>query len=122
MTDRTHPPATGRSGLAGAVAAAVTAVPGVVGLRGGTGVPVATYHPGGRVLGVRLAPDTVAVHVAVDRLPLAPVVTAVADAVRGVLATAADPRRVDVVIEDVSDTAVADALLASRRDLARCAP
>ena len=60
----------GRRGrLALAVAAAVDTVVGVR-RTGGPGVEVATQYPGGRVVGVRLGPDEVTVHIIAERLPL----------------------------------------------------
>lgn len=90
--------------LATAVRDAVLAVPGVARL-GGTAVEVATYFAGGKVVGVRLAGETVHVHVVVDQLPVAPVADRVAEAVQQVLAGADDPRPVEVMVDDVDDAA-----------------
>jgi hypothetical protein len=46
-----------------AVAAAVTACPGVSGLFGGRGDAIATYLPGRRVSGIEVQPSTVTIHV-----------------------------------------------------------
>lgn len=94
-----------RGALARAVAAAVGAVPGISRLVSGPGVPVATQYPGGQVVGVGLRPTAVSVHVAVDQLPMEPVITQVVDVVSAVLSEAGDRRRVEVVVEDVEDDA-----------------
>lgn len=91
--------------LALAVREAVTAVPGVSQVRAGSVVEVATLYPGGKVPGVRLAPDAVEVHVVVDRLPLQPVVRQARAAARAVLDRRGDPRPVTVVVVDVPDDA-----------------
>lgn len=99
-----------RGVLARAVAAAAGSTPGVVALVPGDGTPVVTHVPGGTVVGVGLRDSAVSVHIVVDRLPLEPVVAAVARAVSTVLADADDGRRVEVVVEDVTDEAVAAGL------------
>lgn len=95
--------------LALAVRDAVTAVPGVSRVSAGTVVEVATQYPGGRVSGVRLAPDDVEVHVVLDRLPLQPVVRQARAAARAVLDRHGDARPVTVVVVDVPDDAFAGA-------------
>jgi len=92
--------------LATAVREATLAVPGVAWLASTAAVEVATYFAGGKVVGVRLAGDTVEVHVVLDRLPVPPVASRVDQAVRQVLAAAGDPRPVRVVVEDVADVAL----------------
>lgn len=57
--DQTH------TEVADRIAAAALAVPGVAGLHSGRFGEVATYLPGRRVLGVRLGPDVVEVHVSI---------------------------------------------------------
>jgi hypothetical protein len=91
--------------LATKVRDAALAVPGVARLATGTGVVVATYFAGGTVAGVRLAGESVQVHLVVDQLPVLPVADRVEAAVREVLAGADDPRPVQVMVEDVDDTA-----------------
>lgn len=93
-----------REGLARAVAAGVTRVRGVARLSGGTAVEAATYHPGGKVLGVRVGQDTVTVHIVADQLPLTDVIERVQRATMTVLATYVDGRGVDVVVEDLEIT------------------
>jgi hypothetical protein len=90
----------GRGRVALAVA---TAVDRVVGVRrtGGSGVEVATQYPGGRVIGVRLGPDEVTVHVIVERLPLETAADAVHAAVGATLAGLGDRRAVAVNIDDL---------------------
>ncbi|GAA4207635.1 hypothetical protein [Actinocatenispora rupis] len=107
---------TDRVMLARAVAAAAGSTPGVARLVPGTGVPVVTHVPGGTVTGVGLGPAAVSVHVAVDRFPLEPVITGVVEAVSAVLAGAGDPRRVEVVVEDVDEAAVRRAARARDAD------
>jgi len=91
--------------LALAVRDAVTAVPGVRQVTAGSVVEVATQYPGGKVPGVRLAGDTVEVHVVVGRLPLQPVVRQARAAARAVLDGRGDHRPVTVVVVDVVDDA-----------------
>jgi hypothetical protein len=111
VSDRPPPPRTvpipsppvdpGRRGrLALAVAAAVDTVVGVR-RTGGPGVEVATQYPGGRVIGVRLGPDQVAVHIVATRLPLETVADAVHAAVGATLAGLGDRRAVVVNIDDL---------------------
>lgn len=93
-----------RAELARAVADAVVKAPGVARLSPGPVVEVATVYPGGKVIGVRLA-DTVVVHLVAAVLPLRPVAEAATAACRAVLDEAGDERRVEVVIDDVDDSA-----------------
>lgn len=97
---------TDRAGLARAVAAAAGATTGVSRLVAGGLIPAVTHVPGGTVPGVRLGTTAVSVHIAVDRFPLEPVITGVVQAVGAVLAGAGDERRVEVVVEDVEDSAL----------------
>ena len=90
-----------REDLARSVADAVTAVPGVAAMSPGSGVEVATLFAGGKVIGLRLGPDAVDVHIVADRVPLQPVADEAAEAARRVLAAAGDERSVRVVVEDV---------------------
>ncbi len=96
-----QPSPTGRRGqLAGGIAEAVDAV---VGARrsGGSGVEIATQFAGGRVLGVRLAADEVAVHIVAEQLPLHDLVERVRSAATRALGAVGDPRTVAVVVDDV---------------------
>jgi hypothetical protein len=81
------------------VAQAVERVPTVARLSAGsTGAEVATYLPGRRVRGVRVADDTVEVHV-VARWPA--VLPEVGDAVRTAAAPLVGGRAIEVVIDDL---------------------
>jgi hypothetical protein len=81
------------------VAQAVERVPTVARLSGGSvGVEVATYLPGRRVRGVRVAEGTVEIHV-VARWPA--VLPEVGDAVRSAAAPLVGGRAVEVVIDDL---------------------
>jgi NADH dehydrogenase FAD-containing subunit len=81
------------------VAQAVERVPTVARLSAGsTGAEVATYLPGRRVRGVRVADGTVEVHV-VARWPA--VLPEVGDAVRSAAAQLVGGRAVEVVIDDL---------------------
>jgi hypothetical protein len=95
-----------REDLAHAVADAVTAVPGVARLSPGSGVEVSTIYAGGKVVGLRLSGDVVAVHIVADRVPLQPVADEAAAAARRALTAAGDDRDVNVVIEDVEAAAL----------------
>lgn len=95
-----------RVALARAVAAGVTRVRGVARLSGGAGVEAATYHPGGKVLGVRVGQDTVTVHIVADQLPLTDLIKQVRRATMTVLAAYTDGRAVDVVVEDLDITSL----------------
>ena len=83
------------------VAAAVLAVPGVVGLHGGRFGELGTYLPGRRVIGVRIDDEGTEVHVVVS--DLVPVPATAARVQRAVSAVAPMPVRVHV--EDI-DTIV----------------
>jgi len=87
--------------IARSVADAVLAVPGVAGLSPGTGVEVSTQFSGGKVIGVRLTGEEVAVHITADWMPLPPIASEVAAAAARVLAAVGDNRPVSVVIDDV---------------------
>ena len=81
------------------VAQAVERVPTVARLSAGsTGAEIATYLPGRRVRGVRVADGTVEVHV-VARWPA--VLPEVGDAVRSAAAPLVGGRAVEVVIDDL---------------------
>lgn len=95
-----------RVGLARAVAAAAGSTPGVSRLVAGGLIPAVTHVPGGTVPGVRLGATAVSVHIAIDRFPLEPVITGVVQAVGAVLSGAEDERRVEVIVEDVEDSAL----------------
>ena len=80
------------------IRAVALAVPGVAGLHGGSVGEAATYLPGRRVSGVRIAEDgTAEIHVV---LTLDVPVPATAARVRDAVATVVGGR-VDVVVEDV---------------------
>lgn len=90
-----------------AVATAVLAVPGVARLTSGRGaVAAATHYPGGTVRGVRLSTDRVRVHIVVAQLPLRPVADEALRAARTVLDGMGDARKVEVVIDDVDESAL----------------
>lgn len=79
------------------IAAVVTAVEGVAGLHAGMFGEVATYLPGRRVSGVRIAADRVDVHVSlVLGVPVRPTATAIQRAVAELIQLP-----VDVTIEDL---------------------
>lgn len=84
---------------ADAVAAAAAALPEVASLASTGLVPVATYLPGRRVLGVRV--DDAALTVAVVGQLWTPVAT-IASAVRRAVMPLAGGRRIDVHVEDVA--------------------
>lgn len=92
--------------IADSVAAAALSVPGVTDLHSGAFGEVATYLPGRRVTGVRLAEDVTEVHIAVAMG--APVLSTAA-AVRAVV-TPLVATRVDVFIEDVQEAVPAGGL------------
>ena len=81
-----------------AVVRLVLACPGVAAMHGGISGEAATYLPGRRVVGVRILPDWVEVHV-VARWPIP--ASEIAAQVWANVARAVDGRRVDVVIGDV---------------------
>ena len=82
---------------ADAVAAAVTAVPGVAELHPGMFGEVGTYLPGRRVPGVRIAVGRTEVHVSlVYGVPVRPTAARIRDAVADVVGGP-----VDVTVEDV---------------------
>ncbi len=81
-----------------AVAAAAASCPAVAGMAGGLYGEVATYLPGRRLVGVRLAGDELEVHVTAQwGTPL----PEVADAVRLAVAPLAGGRPVTVYIDDI---------------------
>ena len=81
-----------------ALATLVLACPGVVAMHGGVAGEAATYLPGRRVVGVRILPDCVQVHV-VSRWPTP--ASEVAAQVWAATARAVAGKRVDVIIGDV---------------------
>jgi hypothetical protein len=89
---------TGPEDEAEAVAAVVTAEPGVARLSGGPAGVVGTYLPGHRVAGVRISDDDVEVHVVAHWVPSLP---ALAARLRGALAPLAGRRAVTVYIDDL---------------------
>ena len=82
------------------IATRVAACPGVVRLSAGSSGTVETYLPGDRVVGIRVVRDNVEIHV-VGRWEVASPV--LADAIRAKVASLVDGRRVDVVIDEISD-------------------
>ncbi|MBA2629875.1 MAG: hypothetical protein H0U84_02490 [Thermoleophilaceae bacterium] len=90
-----------RAALAQAVAAGVLRVLGVARLTGGRGVEAATYHPGGKVVGVVVRDDAVSVHVVARGRSLTRVVEDVRAATREVLSARGRPVPVEVVVEDL---------------------
>lgn len=90
-----------RSVIAQEVARAVEAVPGVARLSPGTVFEVATLYAGGKVVGVRLTPEVVFVHLVLDRLPVAPVAEAARSAATIALDDLGDSRPIEVVVEDL---------------------
>lgn len=98
---------TDRGAIARVVAAAALGVPGVAQLTGGRGaVRAVTHYPGGTVTGVRLDTARVWVHIVAGRLPLRPLADAVHRAVRAELDRMGDARTVDLVIEDLDESAL----------------
>lgn len=91
-----------REDVARAVAEAARAVPGVAGLSSLGDVEVSTQFAGGKVLGVRMRPEFVEVHIVADRGPLPQVANEVVRAVAAVLSAAGEPRPVTVVVDDVT--------------------
>lgn len=98
------------------VAGLVLACPAVAGLSGGAFGSAATYLPGRRVTGIRLAADSVEVH---PVLRYGATVTELARQVRGALAGLVGARTVDIVVEDVE---VADEPTAVRSPVAPPGP
>jgi hypothetical protein len=88
-----------------ALADAVERVPGV-GLRGPSGIEIATQFAGGRVVGIQMTAEAVSVHIVSSRVPLGPVVDEVRAAARRVLTAAGDHRPVAVTVEDVDLDAI----------------
>jgi hypothetical protein len=83
-----------------ALLAAVLAVPGVARMSGGRFGEVASYLPGRRVTGIRVAPECVTVHIVLrPATPALPVAKAVRHAVRAL----AGAVRVDIGIDDIQD-------------------
>ncbi|MFW6033763.1 MAG: hypothetical protein ACOC9R_01400 [bacterium] len=104
-----------RGAIAHAVAAAALEVPGVARLTAGRGpVAAATHYPGGKVTGVRMTEEGVWVHIVVGLLPLGPVADEVHRAVRAALDRMGDARPVEVIIEDVEESAFRSPLVRHR--------
>jgi uncharacterized alkaline shock family protein YloU len=79
------------------IAAATRSVPGVAGLHGGTFGEIATYLPARRVIGVRVGPDRVEIHLTVAwDAPVGATAAAVRAAVRALV-----DQPVDVTVEDI---------------------
>jgi len=104
LTDHATVPAAApvdRVAVAAAVEAVVTSVPGVARLSAGSVVESATYHAGGKIIGVTVDQGTVSVRVVAAELPL----PALAERIRVAVARALDglgvTRRVDIVVDDV---------------------
>jgi hypothetical protein len=95
---------TPRAQLASAVAEAVIRVPGVERLSPGPGQEAAVQYAGGKVLGVQIIDQHIAVHVLLNRLPLTPVVARVRGRIDDVLARRNEGGAawtIDVVVEGV---------------------
>jgi hypothetical protein len=95
---------TPRAQLAAAVAEAVIRVPGVECLSRGSGQEAAVQYAGGKVLGVQITDQHIAVHVLLNRLPLLPIVAMVRSRIDDVLARRSDggaARTIDVLVEGV---------------------
>lgn len=104
LTDQNAIPASAtvdRVAVARVVAAAVTRVPGVARLSAGSVVEAATHHAGGKIVGVTVDHQTVAVRLVVSLLPLPALVDRVRAAVAAALEGLGVTRRVDIVIDDV---------------------
>jgi hypothetical protein len=83
-----------------AVAAAVTACPGVSALFGGRGDAIATYLPGRRVPGVEVQPSTVTIHVRSRwGIPAPQLLTQIGTAISPLLRG----HRLEVVVADIDD-------------------
>lgn len=95
--------------LADLVAAAAMAVDGVAGLHTGMFGEVATYLPGRRVDGIRIATEVTEVHLV---LVWGAPVLATADAVRAAVQPLVTTR-VDVAVQDVVDPSAGSAALSS---------
>ncbi|MGI8870953.1 MAG: hypothetical protein ACR2F6_19450 [Mycobacteriales bacterium] len=92
------------------VAAAARAVPGVHDLHAGMFGEAATYLPGRRVTGVAVGENRVAVHIVADLdRSEGNDLTALAEAVRRAVVPLADGAAVDVIIEDLHQSARRDA-------------
>jgi len=92
-----------------AVAAAVRGCPAVDDLDGGRLGEVATYLPGRRVPGIRIADDRIEVHVrGVWNQP----VSLIAEQIRGALTTLNGGRPIDVVLTDIAEPGPASDRLA----------
>lgn len=102
-----------------AVAAAVRGCPAVHDLDGGRLGGVATYLPGRRVPGIRIADDRIEVHV---RGVWGQPVGVIAEQIRGVLATLNGGRIIDVVLADVAEPGQARAQLPSADPVTTATP
>ena len=89
-----------------AVAAAAAACPGVVRLGTGSRLEVATYLPGRRVHGVRMADGTVEVHVVARPGTVLP---DLADAIRRAVTAVVPAQIVDVCVDDLDTDPAGDA-------------
>lgn len=104
-----------RGATAFAVAAAALEVPGVARLTTGRGpVAATTHYPGGKVTGVRMTEEKVWVHIVAGLLPLGPVADEVHRAVRAALHRMGDARPVEVIIEDLDESASRSPLIRHR--------
>jgi hypothetical protein len=95
---------TPRAHLATEVAEAVIRVPGVEGLSRGSGQEAAVQYAGGKVLGVQITDQHIAVHVLLNRLPLPPIVAMVRSRIDEVVVRHTDGGAVptiDVLVEGV---------------------
>lgn len=82
------------------LATLVLGCPAVAGLSAGPFGAAATYLPGRRVVGVRLDPTTVEVHVVAR---YGPTVLELAGQIRAALAGRVGGRQIDIVVQDLTD-------------------
>lgn len=101
--------------LAGSIRAAALSVPGVHAVASTGPIETATLYAGGKVAGVRVTGSRVRVHVVVGRLPVVAVADQVRSVARTVLLANGDHRAVDVVVDDVAETVLADGRAATGR-------
>lgn len=95
-----------QTGLANRIADAVARVPGVAGLTA-PWADAATRTAGGRVDGVVLRHGAADVYIRAGALPLPPIATAAASAVKRVLREAGETRAVSVYIEELDEVVLA---------------
>jgi hypothetical protein len=109
MTERGDQPLAEVAELADRIAATVTRCPDVAGLTQNPGIPVATYLPGRTVSGVAVRAAQVEICVVAR---YGPPLAQVAAQVRRAVAPLVPDRAVDVVIGDITPSAVPEAVMA----------